>query len=139
MFLSVGVEYKLRREELLYLLSSASQMSKDASSIRLDKYCVNFSVFILIRITFRTHVRALHVPDRGAVSFFTSFLISGRPLLYGNGFLFSFLKSPYPVGLSCVLLRSSHYASCTYFCTRGDLPRKAEDSFLRSLVNIINF
>ena len=100
-FLSVDVVYKLRREELLYLLSSPSQISKDTSSIRLDKYCVNFSVFILIRITFRTHVRALLVPDRGAVSFFTSSSISGHPLLNGNGFLFPFLKSPHPVELSC--------------------------------------
>lgn len=87
-FPSVGVVYKLRREELLYLLSSPSQMPKDAGSIRLDTYCVTFSVFILIRITFWTHVRALHVPDRGAVSFFTSFSISGHPYYMETAFCF---------------------------------------------------
>ena len=52
-------------------------------------------------ITFRTHVRAVNVPDRGTVSFFTSFSISGHPLLYGYSFLFPFLKPPHPVELSC--------------------------------------
>ena len=142
MFLSVGVVYKLRREELLYLLSSSSQMSKDASSIRLDKYCVNFlSVFILIRITFRIHVQALHFPDREAVSFLTSFSISGYPLLYRNGFLFLFLK-PHTQSnclVSCVLLRV--FALCVlrvYLYYRGYLQTSSKSS-LRSLVTEINF
>ena len=47
-----------------------------------------FSVFILICITFLTHVRALRVPDRGNRFFFRF----GQPPLYGDGFLFPSLK-----------------------------------------------
>ena len=96
-----------------------------------------FSVFILICITFLTHVRALRVPDRGNRFFFRF----GQPPLYGDGFLFPSLK-PHTQSnclVSRVLLQVSHYASCACIYTIGDLSRKAQDSLLRSLVAEIKF